>query len=204
MSTSPFDELTKEYLAEAEKHFGTLADPLLQAIKEGTLEPKHLLYLLKQCPFLHLRSTESNLPNDMQLEVQLFTLPNTNWTVQDYGGKILLSSAGSFLFADAEYLSKVNPGKGTLDNQAFNTARDLIKLIKASYHWPGIEIVDGSALMIRGAWIEANNQQIPVSFKQAHQEPNDVDHLVKWRLENELYNIKEDEPDPGHDLNKGA
>ena len=72
----------------------------------------------------------------------------------------------------------VNPGKGTIYKQAFDTAFEMVKL--ANVHgWEGITIVDGHPLMLRAAWIASTALE---GLVIAGFHPTDYDQKVRERF----------------------
>lgn len=119
-------------------------------------------YFIDRWPYLQILSTNKLEPLD---EVQYVTA-KSNWTIINYGDA-LTSSPGKFLFGGGDFrimLNRddddggggdiVNPGKGTIWRQAFDTVGDMIQLAK-QLGWEGVHIIDGHPLMKWAAWMKA-------------------------------------------------
>lgn len=128
------------------------------------ITPQEILYLLDRCPFLQMVNTEvSGEEHELQ-----FHFADSGWTIHDYGDA-LSSSPGELLFGGGDFRiflkgegddeggeggAVLNPGKGTIRKQAFDTAGQMVELAY-DHGWAGIQIVDGHPIMERGAWIKA-------------------------------------------------
>lgn len=151
------------------------------------ITPEEIHYLLDHCPFLQMVDTHASY-EPVQEEVRIVTAESSNWDVHDYGDA-LCSSPGKFIFGggfyhlsdddddDAGGSGIVNPGKGTVYNQAFQTACEMVKMAVA-HGWGGLRIVDGHPMMIRAAWIKASQQGLAVDGY----EPTAYDHSVRERI----------------------
>lgn len=126
------------------------------------IKPQDILYLLRRYPFLQVVDTKVNVeaPDDEPA----FITSSSGWTIYDYGNA-LSASPGLYLFAGGDYTIPVdgdsssggdiiNPGKGTIVKQAFDTALDMVKIADDRL-WEGLLIVDGDPLMQWAAWAEA-------------------------------------------------
>lgn len=126
------------------------------------ITPEEIRYLLDHCPFLQI------VGPDMALEKQPVKLvqSESGWDIHDYGDA-MSSSPGRFLFGGGNfriYLKGeedeggggdiINPGKGTVVNQAWVTANEMIAMA-AERGWRFLTIVDGHPIMKRAAWIKA-------------------------------------------------
>jgi len=125
------------------------------------ITPEEIEYLLDRCPFLQIVGPETlETPGAVKI-----IRASSGWDIHDYGDA-MSSSPGSLLFGGGDfriYLSEIeaneggsliNPGKGTLVNQAFMTAREMIEIAN-SRGWSIVTIVDGHRIMKRAAWIQA-------------------------------------------------
>lgn len=120
-----------------------------------------ILYIAERWQFLQVvESGGSKEPFD---EPQLITA-KSGWTIINYGDA-MATSPGKFLFGggyfrissdddDDEGGGIVNPKKGTIFKQAFDSAAEMIQLAK-ELGWDGVQIVDGHPNMQRAAWVEA-------------------------------------------------
>lgn len=92
----------------------------------------------------------------------------SGWTIINYGDA-MCTSPGKFIFGggyfrvfsgddddddDDEGGGIVNPKKGTIFKQAFDSAAEVIQLAK-ELGWGGVQIIDGHPNMQRAAWVEA-------------------------------------------------
>lgn len=105
----------------------------------------------------------------------------TCWTILNYGDA-MSTSPGAFLWGGGDFRigSKrkkssdqdgeddngggdlVNPDKGTVWRQAFETAAEMVALAQA-LGWKGVHVVDGHALMKWAVWMHATDAQLHVS-----------------------------------------
>ncbi len=137
------------------KHFENL-DPDSQqlvekiGLKEANwsrpITPEDIEYLLQHWPFIQIMST-NELPIRDQADIYLL---KTRWQCHDYGDA-LTTSPGKLLWQGGDYrinsdLGLVNPGKGTVVKQAFDSAAELAAGAKR-LGWEGINIIDGSPMM---------------------------------------------------------
>lgn len=118
---------------------------------ERYITPQDILYLVNRCPFLQIVSLS---------EVESFTKPKfiiakSGWVIHHYG-EAMSSSPGPLLFGDVSNRNDNGVGKGTLVRQAFDTATDMILLAQRS-GWSGVRVVDGHAMMIWAAWMQASD-----------------------------------------------
>ncbi len=148
------------------------------------ITPEEVEYLLLHCPFLQILDTDPKPPHD---QVNIITAESSNWKIQDHGDA-MSSSPGKFIFGGGYFQIHdddedeggsgiVNPGQGTIVNQAFNTAKEMAQLAKQN-NWAGIHIVDGHPVMIRGAIFTA--MQLGLGF--SGYELTERDYTVRERL----------------------
>ena len=88
-------------------------------------------------------------------------------------GDAMSSSPGHLLFGGGDYRINleededdegsgvVNPGKGTIWKQAFDTAAEMVSLAKES-GWSAVNIVDGHPMMKWAAWMQAADEHLGV------------------------------------------
>lgn len=148
------------------------------------ISPEEIQYLLDCCPFLQIVDTVLHYTDEQPPEVQ-FIDAQSGWTIFDYGDA-MSSSPGEGILGFAEYKrlkegddddGGEGGGKGTIWNQAFKTAAEMVEIAKAR-GWKGIQIIDGHRVMKRGAWITALNIGLPVvGF-----EPTAEDSKVRARV----------------------
>ncbi len=161
--------------------------PVEQQIKEAAeklhieanvlrkISPEEIQYLLDHCPFLQMVDID---PADENKEVEFITA-ESGWTIHNYGDA-MSSSPGQLLFGGGNFRvhmldddddddgggggSILNPGKGTIYNQAVMTAFEMVALAfqNSEKSWGGIKIIDGHERMKRAAWIKASQLGISV------------------------------------------
>lgn len=126
-----------------------------------------IVYLLNKYPFIQIANTLSTFENAMALKI---LRADSGWNIMDYGDA-LCSSAGEYMFGGANYESfiqkildgrrtdvdsgddgSVNPGKGTIIKQTYDTTNELIDLAICK-GWSGIELIDGTPLMAQFLWL---------------------------------------------------
>ncbi|MCX7121439.1 MAG: hypothetical protein NTZ67_06665 [Gammaproteobacteria bacterium] len=121
-----------------------------------------ILYLAQHWQFLQIvESGGTKTPFD---EPQLIEA-KSGWTIINYGDS-MATSPGKYLYGGGYFRVRsgeddedegggiVNPKKGTIIKQAFDSASEMIKLAK-ELGWDGVQIVDGHPDMQRAAWVEA-------------------------------------------------
>lgn len=133
-----------------------------------------VLYMMNQMQFLQVvESTGAKAPLD---EPELLTA-DSGWTVHHYGDA-MSTSPGRYIFGGGYFSVSsdddddsgggvVNPGKGTIVKQSFDSACELVRLAK-EFGWGGILIVDGHPDMQRAAWVEA----VRIGIRLEGYEPN--------------------------------
>ena len=125
------------------------------------VNPSDILYLAERWQFLQVVESGGNKP---ALETPELITAKSGWTIINYGDA-MATSPGKFLFGggyfrifgdddDDEGGGIVNPKKGTIFKQAFDSAAEMIQLAK-EFGWDGVQIVDGHPNMQRAAWVEA-------------------------------------------------
>lgn len=148
------------------------------------ITPEEIQYLLDHCPYLQIVDTVLHYIDEEPPEVQ-FIDANSGWTIFDYGDA-MSSSPGEGILGLSEYKrvikddddDKGGGGKGTIWNQSFQTAVEMVEIAK-SRGWKGIQIIDGHRVMKRGAWIKALQSGLPVvGF-----EPSEADLKVRERVD---------------------
>lgn len=89
----------------------------------------------------------------------------SGWTIINYGDA-MSTSPGKFIFGGGYFQmffdddedeggsGIVNPKKGTIFKQSFDSAAEIIQLAK-ELGWGGVQIIDGHPNMQRAAWVEA-------------------------------------------------
>lgn len=136
-----------------------------------SISAAEIIYLLNHAPFLQIINSEET---STQQEVKLVE-SKSGWTIHDYGNAIS-SSPGRYLYGGGYFRvyaddedeeggeggGIVNPNKGTLVKQAFDTAMEMVEIAKAR-GWKKITIVDGHPIMERAAWIKAEKLGLEVT-----------------------------------------
>jgi hypothetical protein len=149
------------------------------------ISPEEIQYLLDCCPFLQIVDTVLHYIDEEPPEVQ-FIDAKSGWKVFDYGDA-MSSSPGEMILGMGEYRRVLSGedggdegggGKGTIWNQAFMTASEMVEIAQQR-GWKGIQIIDGHRVMKRGAWITALSAGLPVvGF-----EPTAEDDKVRKRVD---------------------
>lgn len=131
----------------------------------AAITPNDILYLLDHCPFLQIVSSDEKAATPFAV----IRAPS-GWDVHSYG-EALSSSPGRLLFADHQDFrrilkededDKVGKGRGTIYQQAFDTAIFMVNLAK-QLGWPEMYIVDGHPRMQWAAWFAAGEIGLPAS-----------------------------------------
>jgi hypothetical protein len=167
----------------------------------GPIKHEDVLYLLSRYPFLQIMSSSASFPEEIHPK---FITANSGWVIHDYGDA-MSSSPGDLMFGNysiglggeseeteggGEGSSSFSAGKGTIVNQAFMTAQQMIEIAIAK-GWPGVEIVNGSPLMQWAAWMAAEDRNLAVTGF----EPSEKDKERRKRIRN-LYEEAVERPEP--------
>jgi hypothetical protein len=174
-----------------------LASDVFRPFKQSDVE-----YLINKYPFIQVVNT-TGLFEDVKLE---FITAQSGWKIFYYGDA-LATSPGEFLFGGGDYTEllrqvllteeetskggessggMVNPGKGTIFNQIFDTASDIVSLIM-KYGWGGIEIVDGTAFMKAALWAVAKASDVYIEGYT----PTEEDEKRLKRLEKRIKVVRD-------------
>ena len=140
------------------------------------LSEQDVAYLKSRFPYLQLVQSGDFDIDQILPEIELIPA-SSGWNIQ-YHGVAMSSSVGDAAYTgfaeegdDGEGGGSVtNPGKGTLVNQAFDTAQDMIAYA-IEQGWPGASIADGHRSMQWAAWVGAKL----VDFKLEGFEPTPVE-----------------------------
>lgn len=121
-----------------------------------------ILYIAERWQFLQVvEGSGKKTP----LEHSEILTAKSGWTIIHYGDA-MTTSPGKYLFGggyfrvrtgdddDDEGGGIVNPKKGTIFKQAFDSAAEMIQLAK-EMGWGSVQIVDGHPYMQKAAWVEA-------------------------------------------------
>lgn len=125
------------------------------------VRPSDILWLAKQWQFLQIVDSSGR---QKTLEKPQIIEAKSGWNIIHYGDA-MATSPGKLLFGggyfrissgddDGDGGGIVNPKKGTLFKQGFDSAAEMIQLAK-EFGWAGVQIVDGHPDMQRAAWMEA-------------------------------------------------
>lgn len=150
------------------------------------ISPEEIKYLLDMCPFIQM----VNMPVDPKLSADFHMIKSVSgWDIHSYGDA-MSSSPGRFILGGGYYTwsaddeeqgggagNIVNPGKGTIVNQAFMTAAEMVD-IAVSKQWTMIQLIDGHPLMMRSAWIRAGQLGIEIDGFT----PDPYDEEIRDRL----------------------
>lgn len=148
------------------------------------VHPTDILYLFNQFPFLQIVDTRIEVAPPP--EPEFITADRSGWTIYDYGNA-MSSSRGLMLWGGGDFAIPedagapegrvINPGHGTVVNQAYETAIEMIR-IADERGWEGLLIVDGHPLMQWAAWVEAYDR----GFIIEGYEPTDYDFEKRHRI----------------------
>jgi len=171
-------------------------------LKEATIfrpvTHKDVDYLCNKYPFLQMVNIEAKFEGEITPK---FITSQSGWTIHDYGNA-MSASPGEFLFGGGNYkafleeilkgeikeeeggkggVGGVNPGKGTIVKQMFDTAVEMVKL--AIKKWPGIEIIDGTNLMKWAAWLAAKEKDYTLEgFDPEEEDIKKYERVTKHKL----------------------
>ena len=132
------------------------------------ISEEEIQYLLDHSPFLQIVAIGVR---ETLAEPEIIKL-KTGWTALSYGDAIC-SSPGELLFWGGDFRFRlyqddeddgegggiVNPGKGTVYKQAFDTAAAMGELAK-QLGWSGIYVVDGHPIMKWAMWVWAQENKM--------------------------------------------
>ena len=160
----------------------------LDADWQREVSAEEILYLLDRCPFLQIVDAGVS---ESQQDFQVDEAKASGWDIHNYGDA-LSSSPGKFLMGGGYFSMSanegdddeggsggqvINPGRGTIVNQAFLTAMEMVELAKAQ-GWQQIRFIDGHPLMARAAWIKS--RRLGMSMQDFT--PTEYDEEVYFRL----------------------
>lgn len=154
-----------------------------------------ILYLLNRYPYLQIISTDPQFPPVIEPK---FIKAKSGWIIHDYGaamssslGQDLLGSGNPEPFplplenTEDEGGSDIGEliGGGTIVNQAFHTAQQMI-LIAMEKGWPAVDIISGTAIMQWAAWMAAEDHQYNIGgYVPSMQDIAKRERIVKARSE---------------------
>lgn len=148
-----------------------LVEPDITQVRDSDI-----LYLAKQWQFLQLVELSGERPH---LDKPELIEAKSGWTIINYNDA-MATSPGKYIFRGGYYQwttneddegdgGIVNPKKGTIVKQAFDSAIEMIQLTK-EWGWAGVVIVDGHPDMQRAAWVEGCRIGVRVDGYQADME----------------------------------
>lgn len=159
---------------------------------------KDIDYLCNKYPFLQMINSEAKFEGEI---IPKFITSQSGWIIHDYGDA-MSASPGEFLFGGGDYKTFleailkgkieeggeegeggaiVNPGKGTIIKQMFDTATEMVKI--AIKRWPGIEIIDGTNLMKWAAWLAAKEKNYSLEgFDPEEEDIKKYERVTKHKL----------------------
>lgn len=180
--TQDIDEELAEKIHQAALH--ALRE---RSVFDWDLRASDIQYLVDHCPYLQIVDTK--VVTDPPVEPSFITL-KSGWTLYDYGNA-MSTSPGLYLFGGGDFqvpLAEgeggggiVNPGKGTLVNQIYRSAVEMVE-IADERAWEGLLIVDGHELMKWAAWLEAYDR----GFRIYGYEPTEKDFAKRRRIRRSL------------------
>jgi len=122
-----------------------------------------IVWLADHWPFLQVIESGGKIK---PLEKPQLIEAQSGWTIIHYGDS-MATSPGKLLFGGGYFRVRsgdddddeggggiVNPKKGTIIKQTFDSAAEIIRLAK-EFGWEGVQIIDGHPNMQRAAWVEA-------------------------------------------------
>jgi len=155
-------EITEEMKKEAEWE-KTLQRLGLNVGDITQVRDSDVLYLADQWQFLQVAESGGHI---QPLEKPEILTAQSGWHIL-YFGDAMATSPGKWIFRGGYFQWSenpedegdgsggiVNPGKGTIHKQAFDSACEIIRLAKER-GWRGVQVVDGHPNMQRAAWVEA-------------------------------------------------
>lgn len=150
---------------------------------------QEITYLINRYPYLRVFDAQADFSKIFELPYPNFVRADTGWIMQDYGFYIC-SSLGDLLYGNyawalgadeegGEGAADLNPGKGTLVKQAFDTAAEMVALGK-SHGWEAIHILEGNELMEWAAWLISEELGLKVEgYEPARQDKEKRDRLKR-------------------------
>ncbi len=164
-----------------------LGEKALGADAARPVSSQEIQYLINRYPFLRVLDAQTDFNEIEVLPSPRLVKADTGWLMQDFGFYIC-SSPGELLYGnyawaeskegeEGEGASELNPGRGTLIKQAFDTAADMVALGK-SHGWETLYILEGTELMEWAAWVIGEE----LGLKVEGYEPSRLDEEKKARL----------------------
>lgn len=139
----------------------TLSRLGLQPPDVATVSNSDILYLLERWQFLQVVESGGKIP---PLDEPKILTAKSGWNIINYGDA-MATSPGKWIFRGGYFQwteneddegdgGIVNPKRGTIHKQAFDSACEIIQLAQ-EFNWRGVQIVDGHPNMQQAAWVEA-------------------------------------------------
>ncbi len=162
--------------------------------------PSDVAYLVSRCPFIQILNIDATFENFTQVR---FITAKSGWTIQDLDDG-LCTSVGPFLFggSDAPIITNddsnvddmrkkfVNAGKGTVINQAFETAQEMVELVATRWKG-GIEIIAGTDLMRWAIWVCAMDRKMKLlGFEPKEEDEKKRARLNRLKIEHDISSPK--------------
>ncbi len=180
--------IPKEFAAISEQMDASMTAEIQKAVDRPVTE-QDIAYLLHHYPYLQILNDRADFAE--QIEPQ-FVRSDSGWLIHDYV-EALSSSPGEFLFSHADSFAAfakdedddggsggVNPGKGTIINQAYITATQMVQ-IALERGWMVLRIVAGHPVMRWAAWMVADKAGVTV----VGYEPSKKDYAKRERVHRE-------------------
>lgn len=152
-------------------------------------------YIASRCPYIQILNIDATFENYTKVQ---FITAKSGWTIQDLDDG-LCSSVGPFLFGGSDEPLNVNdsngcetrkkfvnPGKGTVINQAFETAQEMVELVRDRWKG-GIEIIAGSDLMKWALWVAAMEHKMKlIGFEAKEADEKKRARLTRLKIEHKI------------------
>ena len=187
------DELTefKDKVDELYESVSGFASLESGDVSVGSVSPEQVLYLLRKCPFVQVVTGGGAEPQD---DVTLITAESSNWPICYYGDA-MSTSPGPYVIGSGAFRVSMgdddegdggsgllNPGKGTMINQAFLTCYDMVQ-IALKNGWKSIHVVDGTRIMGRGLWIHGEREGLIVTGFEPNEQDLRAEYLVNASID---------------------
>ena len=161
-----------------------------ESIQKASSRPvtqEDIQYLLDHYPYLQILNDRADFSEPIEPQ---FVRGESGWLIHDYFDA-LAASPGEFLFSHADFFNEndeggegdgggSNLGKGTIINQAFLTARQMVQ-IAMQHGWMVLRIVAGHPVMTWAAWMTADDAGLTV----VGYEPTEEDQKKRERVHRE-------------------
>ena len=154
-------------------------------VGDAVVSPQNIDYLVSKFPFVQVVAGGGVEQTDT---VKVMVAESSNWPIYHYGDA-MCTSPGPYMLGGGNFRVRlsddddeggsdmVNPGKGTIVNQAFLTCQDMVQ-IALSEGWESIHVVDGARIMGRGLWIYGESQGLIVTGFEPDEHDVRVQYLV--------------------------